>query len=322
MTSERSIPGYKLLHLLGRGHTALVHLAQDTQGRQVALKIPLEETLRVQEAAERFGNEVRLSLQFRHPHIVPGYAGTAFGPRAFVALGYYPEGTLCDVLARRVGEKLPLEEALHVLAGVASGLTYLHRLGAVHQDVKTQNVYLAGGRAALGDLGSTYFTAQGGQSSGSPFYMAPEIYRGESSSPASDVYSLGVLAYELLSGQRPHLGNSYEELMVAHLTRFVPPLSHLNPQVPRPVARLAELALAKRPQDRPPADALRQALLKALGEPPEDETPTEAESPAPVTAARQTGRHSQSASPPPCSLAAPAPEERGGTRWNPFKRRK
>jgi len=319
MTAHRSLPGYRLLHLLGRGHTSLVHLARDPQGRQVALKIPLEETLGTPEAAARFGNEVRLTLQFRHPRLVRGYAGTAFGPQAFLALHYYPEGALSDLLERQSGTRLPLQEALRVLADVASGLGHLHRLGAVHQDVKTQNVYLEGGRAALGDLGSTYFTAQGGETSGSPFYMAPEIYQGEGSSPASDVYSLGILAYELLSGERPHQGESYQELMGAHLTRFAPPLSALNPGVPRPVARLAELALAKRPQDRPTAEALRRALLAALGEDPHEEMPVES-APAPVAASRQVGRHGQPAPP-----SAPPPDEESeavGGRWNPFRRRK
>ncbi|MBB5235791.1 serine/threonine-protein kinase [Deinococcus budaensis] len=318
MTPARSIPGYKLLHLLGRGHTSLVHLARDPEGRQVALKIPLEETLGTPEAAARFGNEVRLTLQFRHPRLVRGYAGTAFGPRAFVALHYYPGGALSDVLERQPGTRLPLENALRVLADVASGLAHLHRLGAVHQDVKTQNVYLEGGRAALGDLGSAYFSAQGGEASGSPFYMAPEIYRGGSSSPASDVYSLGILAYELLGGERPHQGESYQDLMGAHLTRFAPPLSFLNPEVPRPVARLAELALAKRPPDRPSADALRGALLDSLGEDPSAHESLPDEAPTP----RQIGRHGPSA---PCArLAAalePEPEGAGG-RWNPFKRRR
>jgi serine/threonine protein kinase len=325
MTSDRSISGYKLLHLLGRGHTSLVHLAQDAQGRQVALKIPLEETLRVQGAAERFGNEVRLTLQFRHPHIVRGHQGTAFGPRAYVAMHYYPEGTLCDVLARQKGTRLPLPDALRILADVTSALTHLHGLGAVHQDVKTQNVYLDGGRAALGDLGSAYFTAQGGQSSGSPYYMAPEIYQGEHSSPASDVYSVGVLAYELLSGQRPHQGDTYDDLMGAHLTRFAPPLSHLNPQVPRNVARLAERALAKRPQDRPTAEALRRALLVSLGESPEDE-PLTHETDCPAGGARQIGRHGLAPSISPGNLpvtpAEAARKEPDGPRWNPFRRRK
>lgn len=321
MTQERSIPGYKLLHLLGRGQTALVHLAQDAQGRQVALKVPLEETLRSQEAAERFGNEVRLSLQFRHPHVVQGYAGTAFGPKAFLAMRHYPEGTLSDVLASRENGRLSLEETLRVLADVASGLTYMHRLGAVHQDVKTQNVYLADGRAALGDLSSTYFVAQGGPTSGSPFYMAPEIYHGQSSTPASDVYSFGVMAYELLSGRRPFGGGSYEELMGAHLTRFVPPLAHLNPGVPRSVGLLAEKALAKQPQARPSADRLRDALLAALGESPEKEE-TPAESPPPVTASRPSGRHGPEPTPAPSTTPQKEPAERGGPRWNPFKRRK
>lgn len=116
---DPTIPGYKVLHLLGRGHTSLVHLAVDERGQRVALKIPLEETLRVQEDAERFGNEVRLTLQFRHPQLVRGYAGTPFGRGAHVALHYYPEGTLADVLDERAGERLPLEGALRLLVDVA-----------------------------------------------------------------------------------------------------------------------------------------------------------------------------------------------------------
>ncbi|SMB88719.1 serine/threonine protein kinase [Deinococcus hopiensis KR-140] len=321
--TQRTLPGYKLLYLLGRGQTALVHLAQDERGRQVALKVPLEETLKNQEAAERFGNEVRLSLQFRHPNVVPGYAGTAFGPKAFLALRYYPDGTLSDVLQRRKTGMLDLEETLPVLADVASGLTYLHALGAVHQDVKPQNVYVEGGRASLGDLSSAYFTAQGGLSSGSPFYMAPEIYHGHGSSLASDVYSLGVMAYELLSGRRPFQGTTYEELMSAHLNTFAPPLSHLSPEVPRPAARLLERALAKRPQDRPTANELRRELLAALGEVPEEED-LSPEPAAPVAASTPVGRHAPAAPRDSAATATPidTAAERGGSRWNPFKRRK
>ncbi|WP_189011567.1 serine/threonine-protein kinase [Deinococcus malanensis] len=329
MTSERTIPGYKLLRLLGRGNTSLVYLAAAEDGRHVALKIPHEQTLKEKEAAERFGNEVRLTLQFRHPHIVHAHAGTPFGAQAFLALRYYPQGDLTEHLEDLPpGRRLPERQALRILADVASALTYLHHLGAVHQDVKPQNVYVHEGRAALGDMGSTFFTSQGGKVSGSPFYMAPEIYHGESSSGASDVYSLGIMMYELLSGARPFHGSSYEELMVAHLTRFPRSMAHLNSHVDRRISRLAELALAKRPAERPSADELRRALLEALGEPPQDEIYDDSPStPEVVTAGRTVGRHKPVPMVVPAPTSPPAPAEddkesdRSG-RWSLFKRRK
>lgn len=313
--SDRTPPGYRLLQVLGRGQTSLVHLAQDPQGREVALKVPLEGTLRDRAAAERFGNEVRLTLQFRHPRVIRGYAGSPFGARAYLALRHYPEGTLCDTLTGKARGARPMESPLRLLADLAFGLAYLHGLGVVHQDVKPQNVYLDGGRAALGDLGNAYFTAQGGHASGSPFYMAPEIYRGESSSPASDVYSLGVLAHEVLTGARPFQGETYEELMAAHLNRFASPLSAHCPELSRPVARLLDLSLAKRPGDRPAADDLRRALLMALGERDEEACTPPAQAPAP----RPVGRHAAAGEVPATPEAADADT---GSRWNPFRRRK
>ncbi|MFC5847082.1 serine/threonine-protein kinase [Deinococcus petrolearius] len=325
---DRTPPGYRPLRLLGQGKTSQVYLALDDRGREVALKLPHPATLGQPEAAARFGNEVRLTLKFRHPRIVRGYAGAAFGPQAYLALQYYASGPLSETL-QLAPQSLAWTARLRVLADLASGLTYLHASGAVHQDVKPQNVYLCpGGRAALGDLGSSYFVAQGGPVSGSPFYMAPEIYHGEASSGASDVYSLGILSYELLGGLRPFLGQSYEELMVAHLTRFPSPLAQVAPELPRAAAHLIERAMAKRAPDRPGADELRRALLLALGETPDDEPVEEnAPAPAPTAPAQPTGRHGplgRAAPPPPAEPepAAPTPTGLRPDRWSLFRRRK
>ena len=221
---------------------------------------------------------------------------------------------------------LPHQAALRVLADVTAGVAYLHHQGAVHQDIKTQNVYLDRDRAALGDFGNTYFIAAGGNVSGSPFYMAPEIYHGEASSPESDVYSLGVLAYELLSGTRPHLGNSYEELMISHLTRFPAPVTASNRQVPRSLSRLIELAMAKKPGDRPTSAALRRALLEALGEPDELLEPVTEQADANAPAPRAIlGRHQHLSAAPvlaPPPAEAPKSAKAEPKSWNPFKRRK
>ncbi len=348
---EVVMSGYLLLRGLGRGNTSRVYLAEKVAlaapntvppvraGTRVALKLPLPATLADQSSAERFANEVRLTLQFRHPHLVAGLDGMAFGPDTFLAMHHYPGGTLARQLSQG---PLSLNTALQVLADVASGMAYLHRAGAVHQDVKTQNVYLEEGevagvyRAALGDFGSTYFEAQGGQVSGSPFYMAPEVYQGEMTGPPSDVYSFGVLAYELLSGERPHLGDSYESLMVSHLTHFAPPLNIGG--LPRGLARLLDTALAKRPGDRPPSAKLRRALLESLGHPDEaqpvsgtqTDTGTGTGSGAATGKDRSSvGRHGPDVSaqrasgqtgalPPPASPPQPAPAKRG---WNPFRKK-
>jgi eukaryotic-like serine/threonine-protein kinase len=343
--SEVIMSGYRLLRGLGRGNTSRVYLAEKATldkpgsqpqvrcGTRVALKLPLPETLADQAAAERFANEVRLTLQFRHPHLVGGLDGTPFGPDAFLAMHHYEGGMLARELAQG---QLELKTALRVLADVASGLAYLHKAGAVHQDVKTQNVYLEPGetqgsfRAALGDFGSTYFQAQGGQVSGSPFYMAPEVYQGEMTGPPSDVYSFGVLAYELLTGERPHRGDSYETLMVSHLTHFPAPLAKLG--VPKGLGRLLDAALAKRPADRPESALLRRGLFDSLGLPDEagpehiDSAPK-----APKVSRASVGRHGpevtalqQTDSGVSAQLAAgltrqqAVPEKRG---WNPFKKK-
>lgn len=319
MTSTPHIPGFTVQRLLGRGNSAWVYLALDKGGRRVALKLPFPETLEDPASAERFANEVRLSLQLRHDRIVVGHEGTPFGSGSFLAMRYFPEGTLSRWL--ELG-KLSTPEALRILADVAGALTFLHAQGVVHQDVKSQNVYLDDGRAALGDFGAAYFTVQGGKTAGSPFYMAPEIYRGEGSSPASDVYSLGVLAYEMLTHERPFRGATYEELMAAHLSRYPRPLVNRVPGVPRALALLIERSFAKNAAERPDALSLARAFESALG------VESERVEVAAVKPALQ-GRHG-----PKGDLAALGPgmpvkdaatkektSEKSAGFWNPFKKR-
>lgn len=306
---QRLPGGYQHLRDLGVGNTSGVVLARrQRDGAELALKLPLPATLGDPAAAERFGNEVRLSQQFRHPQLVVGLEGVQFGPGAYLAMPYFAGGTLQEHL----GAALVQAAALRILADVAAGLSEMHRLGAVHQDVKTQNVYLhADGRAALGDFGSTFYLAQGGPPAGSPFYMAPEIYQGEPGSQASDVYSFGVLAYELLTGQRPHRGESYEALMVSHLNHSPVQLSGRSSalgSLPHALTHLLDRSLGKRAASRPAILPIRRELQRALGEVPDD-----AEGGSVAGARAVLGRHG----PPPGTPAPPAPR-RG---WNPFRKK-
>ena len=324
MTSAPHFPGFTIQRLLGRGNSANVYLAQDEKGRRVALKLPFPETLASADSAERFANEVRLSLKLRHDRLVIGYAGTPFGEGSHLSMRYFPEGTLARWLD--LGQ-LSTEEALRILADVARALVFLHSQGVIHQDVKPQNVYLDAGQAALGDFGAAYFVTQGGKTAGSPFYMAPEIYRTEGSSTATDVYSLGVLAYELLAHERPFVGRTYEELMMAHLSRFPRPLSNLAPEIPRSLAHLVERAFAKNPQERPDALSLTRAFDAVLGVNAVEDTHTTEETTKPTLMGRHGPKTEPGVMPRQPSVAeatkasAKTPEPSRAGFWNPFKKR-
>ncbi len=263
---------FRLELLLGLGTTGQVYLARTPEGQPVALKIPRLEVHKDAKLAERFAREVRLSLGLSHPFLVKGYAGKPYGKGAFLALEYFDEGTLEDRLQKG---PLPREEALLVLEQLAQALLHLHRLGIVHQDVKPANVFLSKGVAKLGDFGvaKTREEATPLERAGSPFYMAPELFKGEEATPASDAYSFGVLAYELLAGKRPFYGETYEELLAAHLTHRPPPLKDANPAL----ARAAMALLAKDPAER----GSLEAFLEALRRPPAP-TPTKAKAKTPA----------------------------------------
>lgn len=307
------IPGITLLRQIGRGNTSRVFAGKvEGHAGQFAIKVPTPETLADHAAAERFANEVRLSMQFNHPNLVRGVSGVGFGPNAHLAMPRYREGTLADQL--EAGRTFETPELLGILADIAAGMKYLHEQGGVHQDIKPQNVYLTDDKAALGDFGSTYLAGGKRSVSGSPFYMSPEIYHGAESSAASDVYSFGVMCYELLAGKRPYQGDSYEELMVAHLTHYPTPLSAHNGQIPRALSRLIEQSMAKQPAERPNAEALCRGLQEAhrlTQHPAEPEAPAPAEEPklgrAALTAQTPNGASSEAPSKP-----EPKKEEKKG----------
>ncbi len=261
MTRPLRREDFRLELLLGLGATGQVYLAYAPDGRPVALKIPRAEVHKDPALAERFAREVRLSLGLSHPHLVKGIAGKPYGKGAFLALEYFKEGSLEERLQKG---PLPREHALGYLGQLAEALLYLHRLGIVHQDVKPANVFLRGTVAKLGDFGvaRTREDAEPLERAGSPFYMAPELFKGEEASPASDAYSFGVLAYELLAGKRPFYGETYEELLAAHLTEKPPPLKGENPQIARAVLGLLE--------KDPGARLSLTEFLRALGEGMED----------------------------------------------------
>jgi serine/threonine-protein kinase len=248
---------FRLEMLLGLGQTAQVYLGRAPDGTRVALKIPKKEVRQDPKLAERFAREVSFSLSLRHPHLVRGLAGVPFGEEAFLALEYFPEGTLEDRL--RQGP-LPREEGVRALLQVGEALLFLHGKGLLHQDVKPSNVFVGEGVYKLGDLGTLRTPEDRTQEyAGSPHYLAPELFLGASPSPKSDAYSFGVMAYEVLTGKRPFRGETLEEVRNAHLF-LPPPPTNLPPYLDRALRRL----LLKKPEERLGV----KEFLKVLKEPP------------------------------------------------------
>ncbi|QRN81134.1 MAG: serine/threonine protein kinase [Nocardiopsis sp. BM-2018] len=301
--------GYELVQRLGAGQTAIVWLARSPHGgHSVALKLPKPEALAQPVLRRMFENEVQITLKLQHANVVRAFDGRPTGPDAFLALEFCEGGTL-DLLLLERG-KLPLDHALALVRDVALGLAHAHDRSVLHRDVKPANVFLSdGGTAKLGDFGTGTFSAETAQERvGTAFYMAPEIFAGESATIRSDVYSLGVLAYEVLAGTRPFLGDSYDALMVAHMSSLPRDLRQHRPDVGKQVSAVVMRAMSRDPARRyEHVNAFLDAYHAALGGTRPDAAPTD--TPAPTgRSTRDLGR----AATPGGDEGAPAPAKRRG----------
>lgn len=259
-------PGYTIRYRLGSGQTSTVWMASHAALGNVALKIPRPE-VHVQPLLRRmFENEVQITLSLRHPNIVAGLAGSPTGPGAYLALEYCAGGTLDQYLIdRRTG---PLDRTFRLILDVVAGLDQTHSQQVLHRDVKPANVFLTeDGTAKLGDFGTgCYATEENHDRVGTAFYMAPEIFEGETSTYVSDIYSLGILAYELLTGSRPFSGETYEQVMHAHTSGLPRPISSYRDDIPSAVALVVGRAMSREPGRRHPSvKAFRDEFVKAAG---------------------------------------------------------
>jgi serine/threonine protein kinase len=268
-------PGYRLRRLVGSGRTAHVYEADNPAYGTVALKLPRDELARDPMLQRMFENEVQMTLALSHPRIVAALAGYPTGAGAYLALEFC-EGSLDAAL----GTQVPLEVAYRLTLDVAQGLAHSHERGILHRDVKPANVFIRAGRAKLGDFGTGFFIgdAFSGETQrarvGTAFYMAPEMFQGESASPKSDLYSLGVLAYELIAGARPFTGQTADELMLAHTSGVPLSLRHHRPEVSPEISRVVTTAMAYDPDKRyGSVRAFVLAFATATGLPPDDPPP-------------------------------------------------
>src|SRR5215467_44440 len=259
---------YHLHHALGRGGMSEVYLATDQRSQQdVAIKLVNSSHI---EYSERFGREVKTISALAHRHILPALEYGQHDSWYYLVMPYINQGTLRDRLAKR---PLTLEEAGEVLAQVVDALQFAHEHGIIHRDIKPSNillqdehyVYLAdfGLAKALWAEGEDGIT-QTGYVMGTPEYMAPELVE-QPAGTSSDIYALGILLYEMLTGRTPFKGSTPIATCWKQLREQPTSPSILNPAIPRPVAQVILCALVKDPQWRfPSARALLQAYKKSL----------------------------------------------------------
>ena len=235
-----------------------VYLATEVRlGRQVVIKVlPPEMSAAVN--VERFEREIQLAARLQHPHIVPLLTAAAAGDLLYYIMPFIEGESLRAKLARE-GE-LPVAEAAKIMREVVDALSYAHRSGVVHRDIKPDNVLLSDGHAVVTDFGvAKAVTASSGKSSltslgvalGTPAYMAPEQAAADPHvDHRADIYATGVLAYEMLTGQTPFTAPTAQALLAAHITQVPDPVSTRRPAVPAVLNGLLMRCLEKRPADR------------------------------------------------------------------------
>ena len=270
----KTIGNFQIVEEIGRGGMATVYKAyQTTLGRYVALKVLPPFFQQDTQFLRRFDQEARAAAQLDHPNIVKIYeAGEADGLH-FIAMEYVEGESLQDLL-RRTGRPLDLATTAHIIAQVASALDYAHARGVVHRDVKPSNILLTrDGRAVLTDFGIARAAGfsrltQTGAVVGTPEYMSPEQARGQEPDRRSDVYSLGVVLYQMLAGVVPFSSTTPHAVLYAHIHNPPPPLARYNPAVIPAVQRIVQRALVKDPQQRyQQAGEIVAALQAALRAP-------------------------------------------------------
>jgi len=263
---------YQLLTQLGRGGMAEVYLAhQAALGRYVAVKVLRPHIAEHEDFISRFEREATAVAHLRHPGIVQVHDFDAAGGVYFMVLEFIDGPTLAAELQARAARAHPFKpvELAHIFTRLASALDYAHARGVIHQDLKPANIMLTlDGQVVLTDFGIANLlgSASPGGVVGTPVYLAPERAAGQPGDKRSDLYALGVVLFEMLTGRLPFTGPSQEAVLDLQRTAAVPDPAAFNPDLSRAVTHIVFTALSKRPEARyQSAGELAAALREALG---------------------------------------------------------
>ncbi|MCZ6857006.1 MAG: Ig-like domain-containing protein [Gemmatimonadetes bacterium] len=261
---------YEILTELGRGGMAVVYLANDlTLDRKVAIKVMSPELLLMgHEVVERFNREARTSAKLSHPHIIPIYTVKSSDDLNYFVMKFIRGRSLESVM--RGEERLPIGVVQTILGQIAGALDYADRNGVIHRDIKPGNIMLdEEGWAVVMDFGiakavDSDALTMTGAALGTPSYMSPEQCAGLPLTGAADQYSLGVLAYEMLSGKLPFEGDSAMTVMYLHTHEPPPPITDAWPECPPDLATALMRMLEKKPENRWPSMASAAAAIAAV----------------------------------------------------------
>ncbi len=258
---------YSLERELGRGGMGVVYLAREVRlDRPVAIKLLPPSKTADPRLRERFLREARTAAKLSHPNVIPIHAVEEIGEFVFFAMAYVEGETLTERVRRR--GPLPPSEAARVLRDVAWALAYAHGQGVIHRDVKPDNILLeSSGRVLVADFGIAGVVAgagalASGEVIGTPEFMSPEQALGEATDARSDLYSLGIVGYFILSGTLPFEAEKATEVLAKQVTEPAPALGRIA-AVPRRLAQAIDRCLAKDPAERPDGTA---ALAEQLGQ--------------------------------------------------------
>lgn len=240
--------------------------------RPVAVKIIKQEFAADRDVADRFLREARTMARLRHPHAAMIFdAGNLPDGRHFIIMEFVEGTTLSEALVRQT--RFSAEQAVKIAVQICEVLEEAHQLGIIHRDLKPSNIMLNERGVRVLDFGvakvlvapdttATHATTGSGQIVGTPRYMSPEQCLGQRVGARSDLYSLGVVLYEMLAGRPPFVDVLPSAVLVKQATAPPPPLPQLRPDIPKPLALVVHSLLAKRPEDRPRTAAAARALLE------------------------------------------------------------